>query len=362
MKIGITGLSNSGKSTVFNSLTGFGVETAPYTSTGGTPNMGVVKVPDARLERLAEILGPRKSTESTVRFLDYLGLTRGDMKQNRSVFEFIKDSDALLHVVRAFEEDSVIHPLGGVEPVRDVAAVETELLFGDLELVERRLQGLRKAAGKGEKVNRAEFPALEKCLAALEGETPLRDVDFAREELDTLSHLQFMSIKPETVLLNIGEEDLGGQKAAGMEREVAEFYSGRPSVRVLSMSGKIEMEIAELPQEEAAAFLGDLGLEEPALNRLIRASYESVGLISFFTVVGEELRAWAVKRGTDALGAAGKVHSDIQRGFIRAEVIHYEEFIGLKNFAVAREKGLMRLEGKQYEVRDGDIITFRFNV
>jgi GTP-binding protein YchF len=362
MKIGITGLANSGKTTMFNALTGQGIETTAYPSTGGEPHVGVVKVPDPRVDRLSGIFKPKKTTHSTVQYVDYIGLTKGDLKQNRSVFEFIKDSDALLHIVRAFVDDSVMHPLGGVDPLRDIRTLEDELFLGDLELTEKRLGSMERDAKKGMKPNERERDALIRCRDILEGETALRDAEFTADELEALRHLQFMSIKLETVVVNVGEEDLKSPGVEELEGRVKEFYSGKAPVKVVVMSGKIEMEIAELPPDEAVAFLEDLGIGEPTRERLIRASYENVGLISFFTVLGDEVRAWAVREGVDAFTAAGKVHTDIQRGFIRAEVINYADFIELGSMATAKEKGLLKLEGKTYTVRDGDIINFRFNV
>lgn len=363
MKIGITGLANSGKSTIFNSLTGLGVATPAFAASGGEPVLGMAQVPDSRIDRLSEIFKPKKTIYSTVQFVDFLGLTKGDQKQNRSVCEFIKDADALVHVVRAFEDDSVVHPFGaGVDPVRDAGVVETEIMLGDLELIERRIENMQLAAKKGNKPNPAEEKVLLRCREALENETPLRDLDFSSDELMAIRHLQFMSLKPETVVVNIGEQDLGTARAEELTGAVKEYYKGKSSVMVLALSGKIEMEISELPADEAEAFLADLGITEPALNRLIRTSYENVGLIPFFTVGDDEVRSWAIRRGDDALAAAGKIHSDIQRGFIRAEVVAYEDFIKAGSLAAARDQGILRLEGKTYEVKDGDIINFRFNV
>lgn len=363
MKIAITGLGNSGKTTVFNALTGLSVETTSYASTGGEPRTGVVGVPDERIKRLSELFRPKKTTRSTIRYVDYVGLAKGDAKQNRGVFEFIKDADVLLHVVRAFEDDAVAHPLGGgVSPLRDIKTVEEELLFGDLELVERRLEAMELAGKRGKKPDEGEKKALLKCREALEAETPLRDVSFSDEDAKSLRHLQFMTIKPEVVALNVGEEDLNSEKAARIEKEARDFYGEKPSVCVLTLSGKIESEIAGLSGEERKAFLDDLGIKEPALEKLIRVSYGLLGYISFFTTGSDEVRAWAVKRGTDAQSAAGKIHTDIQRGFIRAEVVAYEDFMREGGVPEAREKGLLRLEGKSYEVKDGDMINFRFNV
>ncbi len=343
-------------------MTGLRVETTIYPTTGGEPNLGIVKVPDERIDRLSAIFKPKKTTHSTVQYVDYLGLTKGDMKQNRSVFEFVKDSDALVHVVRAFEDPSVMHPLDSVDAVRDVATVETELLFGDIELIDRRLEGMELGLKRGKKPNEDEKRVLLKCKEALDAERPLRDVEFTEDEDKAVSHLQFMSILPETVVLNIGEADLNTERAAKLQAEVEAYYAGRRGVTVVTLSGKVEMDIAELAPDEARAFLDDLGIKEPALHRLIKLSYANVGLISFITAGEDEVRAWALRKGTDALHAAGKIHSDIQRGFIRAEVVSCEDFFRLGGFSEARDKGLLRLEGKTYEVRDGDIINFRFNV
>jgi GTP-binding protein YchF len=356
MKIAIAGLSNSGKTTIFNALTGLTLETTVYPTTSGEPHYGVVKVPDERVERLSEIFKPKKTTHSTIEYIDYLGLTKGDPKQNRSVLEFLKDADAVLHVVRAFKDESVVHPLGDIDPIRDVSTLKTELILGDLELVEKRIESMELSAKKGKKPSEAERAALLRCREALEDEKPLREVDFTADDHAAMRHLQFMTLKPEILVLNIAEGDIGSDDVKKLQEKLREFGP------VAALSGKVEMEISELPADERTAFLEDLGIDEPALNKLIRISYEHVGLISFFTTVGDELRAWAIKKGTDALNAAGKVHSDIQRGFIRAEVVSYDDFMAAGSLPAAREKGTLRLEGKTYEVKDGDIINFRFNV
>lgn len=358
MKIAITGLSNSGKTTIFNALTGLSVETTVYPTTGGEPRYGVVDVPDERVDRLSEIYRPKKTAYSKIEYIDYLGLTKGDQKQNRSVLEFLKDADAVVHVVRAFEDEAVLHPLGGVDPMRDASTLRAELILGDLELVERRLESMEQMKKKGKKPNEAERAALSRCKEALEDERPLRYAGFSEDELLAMRHLQFMTLKPEIIVLDIAEGDLGSERAEETRERLEESYGGP----VVSLSGKVEMEIAELPAEERNAFLDELGIEEPALNRLIRVSYDCVGLISFLTVGEDEVRAWAIRKDTDALHAAGKIHSDIQRGFIRAEVVSYEDFVAAGSMAAAREKGHLRLEGKSYIVQDGDIINFRFNV
>jgi GTP-binding protein YchF len=369
MKLAIIGLSNSGKTTVFNALARQDLETTIYPTVSGEPHFGVVKVPDVRIDRLAEIYKPKKITYATVEYIDYIGLTKGDVQQNRKVFDLIKDAEAIVHVVRGFEDDSVSHPMNEVNPLRDAETLELELIFGDLEFVEKRLERMEEAQKKGKKADQKEKDLLLKCREALEKEIPLRNVTFSEEEERAMKPLQFISTKPEVVVLNVGEGDLNSDKVKDIERSVISYFAGKrsdPSLpassSVLSLCGKIEMEIAQLSPEEAKAFLDDLAIEEPALNRLIHVSYDLLGLISFITVGEDEVRAWTITKGTNAQRAAGKVHSDIERGFIRAEVAGYEDFMTSGSIHAAREKGLLRLEGKTYLVRDGDIINFRFNV
>ena len=369
MKIGIIGLSNSGKTTVFNALTGQNLETTIYPTTSGEPVIGVVKVPDSRLDKVSEIFRPKKTTHTTVEYIDYIGITKGDTIQNRKVFDLIKDVDAITHVVRAFENDAVVHPMNSVNPLRDVEIVELELILGDFELIEKRLQRMDEAARKGKRPDEAEKRLLLKCKDFLEKEFPLRNVEFTEEEQKAMRHLQFVSTKPEVIVLNISGEDLRTKKEVYLldtlkvylEKQLRNSSSGI-RYSALSLCGKIEMEIARLSSEDARLFLDDLGIEEPALSRLIHVCYDVLGLISFFTYVGDEVKAWTIPRRTNALRAAGKIHSDIERGFIRAEVVSFDDFLSSGSIHVAKEKGLLRLEGKTYEVRDGDIINFRFNV
>jgi len=361
MKIAIIGLANSGKTTIFNALTGLNLETTIYPTVTAEPHIGVVKVPDVRLDKLTEIYNPKKTTHATVEYVDYIGLTKGDMVQNRKVFDLIKDADAIVHVVRAFEDDSVTYPMESINPRRDAETIELEMIFGDLELVDKRLERMEQGLKRGKKPDETEKKILTKCKEILEKETALRDIDFSEEEQKTMRNLQFMSIKPGLVVLNVGEHDLDSEKTKAITSELEKFFKGR-QVKVLSLCGKIEMEIAQLSPEEAKAFLDDLGIAEPALNKLIHVSYDLLGLISFLTVGEDEVRAWTIARGMNAQKAAGKIHSDIERGFIRAEAVSYNDFIAHGNMAGAREKGLLRLEGKTYEVKDGDIINFRFNV
>jgi GTP-binding protein YchF len=359
MKVAIIGLSNSGKTTVFNALTGQNLETPVYPVTTGEPHIGIVKVPDSRLDKLSEIFKPKKTTYAAIEYIDYIGLTKGDMQQNRKVFDLIKDVDAIVHVVRTFENAAVIHPMVNIDHLRDVETVELELIFGDLEFVEKRLDRIEHAAKQGKKPDESEKKLLLKCKEKLEKEIALRHVEFNDEEQKAMKPLQFLSTKPEVMVLNIGESDLHSENVKKIQSSILTRY---PSLSVLTMCGKIEMEIAQLSTDDAKLFLDDLGIEEPVSNKLIHICYDTLGFISFFTYAGDEVKAWTITKGTNAQKAAGKVHSDIERGFIRAEVIPFDDFISTGSIHALREKGLLRLEGKTYEVRDGDIINFRFNV
>jgi GTP-binding protein YchF len=365
VKLAIIGLSNSGKTTVFNALTGQNIETTLYATVSGEPHYGVVKVPDQRLERLSEIFKPKKTTHATVEYIDYIGITKGDIAQNGKVFDLIKDADAVVQVVRAFEDEIVIHPLNNADPLRDIETVELEFIFGDLEFVEKRLARMEEGAKKGKKPNEAEKKLMLKCKESLEKEIPLRNVEFDEEEQKLMKPLQFVSTKPEIILLNLGEDDLAADRSKKLIADVNSYIADKGlsvTTKAVSLCGKIEMEIAQLSSDEARAFLDDLGIEEPALNKLIKESYDLLGLISFLTAGEDEVRAWTIRRGTAAQQAAGKIHSDIERGFIRAELVGYDDFMADGGMSGARDKGHLRLEGKTYEVKDGDIINFRFNV
>jgi len=365
VKLGIIGLSNSGKTTIFNALTGQNLETTIYASVAAEPAYGVVKVPDGRIDSLASIFKPKKTTYATVEYVDYLGLTKGDIAQNRKVFDLVKDVDAIVHVVRAFPDDAVVHPMQSVDAMRDLETLALELIFGDLEFVEKRLERMAEAAKKGKKPGDDEKKLLEKCREALEKEIPLRNISFTDDEMKAMRHMQFVSMKPEVVVLNLAEDMLNSNAACELQQSAAKYFSDKGSAnmaRVVTLCGKIEMEIAQLASDEAKAFLDDLGIIEPALNMLIHVSYELLGYISFLTAGEDEVRAWTIRKGLAAQQAAGKIHSDIERGFIRAEVVAYDDFMTDGGMSGARDKGHLRLEGKTYEVKDGDIINFRFNV
>ncbi len=365
MKLAIIGLSNAGKTTVFNALTGQSLDTTIYPTIGGEPNFGVVKVPDKRIESLAEIYKPKKVTYASVEYIDYIGLTKGDLAQNRKVFDLIKDVDAIVHVVRAFEDDSVSHPMNDIKPLRDIETLELELVFGDLEFVDKRLERMDEGSKKGKKPNEAEKKLLLKCKDALEKEVPLRNVQFDEEEQKLMRPFQFISTKPEVIVINMAEGDLNSGKSNTLQSSLELYVSDKglaETTKVITLCGKIEMEIAQLSSNEAKAFLEDLEIEEPALKKLIKVSYDLLGLISFLTAGEDEVRAWTITKGTGAQKAAGKIHSDIERGFIRAELVSYDDFIADGGMSAARDRGHLRLEGKTYEVKDGDIINFRFNV
>lgn len=369
MKLVITGFSNSGKTTVFNALTGQALETTAYATSIAAdvePHHGIVKVPDARIDKLVAIYEPRKTTYATVEYLDYLGITSGDTSQNVKVFNLIKNADAIVHVVRAFEDASVIHPMKSVDPLRDVSSFEAELILGDLEFVEKRLQKIEEQSKRGKKPEISDKDLFLKCKTALEDEISLRDVEFNDDEKRQMLPYQFLTAMQEIIVLNINESDINSDKAKELQQKVETFFKekGKGIVpQILTLCGKIEMEIAQLPPDEAKEFLDELGIEEPAMKKLCHVSYDALGLISFLTSGTDEVRAWTIRKGLSAQQAAGKIHSDIERGFIRAETVSYEDFIASGGDMVkAKEKGLFRQEGKTYEVKDGDIINFKFNV
>jgi GTP-binding protein YchF len=359
LKIGIIGLPNVGKTTIFNALTGQRLETSTYPNVIGEPHRGIVKVPDSRLDKLSEIFKPQKTTHATIEYIDYIGITKGDTEQNKKVFDLIKDVDAVVHVVRTFKDDVVVHPTGNIDPLTDIENVELELIFGDLVFVEKRLERMEMGKKQGKKPDESERHLLILCKDRLEKETALRNEEFSDEEKKAMRPLQFLSTKPEIVILNTGEKDLNTDYSKNILLSISNRY---PSLPVLTMCGKIEMELAQLSHDEARLFFDDLGIGEPASDKIIRSCYEILGVISFFTYVGDEVRAWTITRGANALKAAGKVHSDMEKGFIKAEVISFDDFISTGSIQYARDKGMLRLEGKTYEVKDGDIINFRFNV
>jgi len=362
MNIGIIGLPYSGKTELFEALTG--ADAAAGVRPGsGAEHRAVVRVPDARLERLASVFRPRKKTAAVVEYVDFAGLDVSGRKGQGFSDEFlgkIRTADALLAVVRAFTDPAVPHPLDSIDPVRDLKTIEAELLLSDLGVIEARIARLGKElASKKPGGTPAELKALEKCRALLDAETPLRTVEWTKDEDTVLRGYRFLTRMPLIVAVNIDERDLAAPPAA--RGEFAPWLD-KPRTSILGLSAKIEREIQQLEEGEARSFLEDFGLEEPARTRLIAESYRLLGRISFFTVGEDEVKAWTVRGATPAVLAAGAVHSDIARGFIRAEVVAYGDFIVRASLQDCRTDGALRLEGKDYPVADGDIINFRFAV
>ena len=360
MKIAIIGLANSGKTTVFNALTRGTAETAAYTSGQLEPNLMTVKVPDPRLEVLARMFSPKKVTPADVQYVDVGGLSSGARQSGGlppALLNYIGGADALLHVVRAFEDEVVAHPEGSVDPARDVAAVDLELVFSDLGIIERRLTKLNaeigKMASKDRELRIAERDLLLRLQGALEAETPIRDVDLSDEEERLLRGYQFLTAKPLLLVVNIGEDRI---------KDPPSFAYPHRHSDVVAICGKVEAELAQLDDEDARAFMDDLGITEVARDQVIARSYELLGLMSFLTAGPDEVRAWTIRRNTPAVEAAGAIHSDIQRGFIRAEIVAYDDLVKAGGMNEAKKAGVVRLEGKQYVVKDGDVCHFLFNV
>lgn len=361
MKIGIIGLPNSGKTTVFNALTSGTAETAAYSSGQLEPNLGTVKVPDERLNVLAEMYKPKKITFPDVQYIDVAGIS-GERKTGGlppAFLNYIAQVDALVHVVRAFNDPSVPHPEGSVHPARDIENVDLELMFSDMAIIERRLQRIepeiKKMTGKEKELRVVERDVLQRLYTGLEENTPIRDQGLSDDEAKMLRGFQFLSAKPVLVVINIGEAQLN-EDIAGSIPYLHE------KAALMQLAGKIEAEIAQLDPEDAQLFLADLNITEPARERAIAASYNLLGLISFLTAGPDEVRAWPIRQHTPAVEAAGAIHSDIQRGFIRAEIVAYKDLIEAGSMVEARKRGTVRMEGKTYIVQDGDICNFLFNV
>ncbi|HEV3458908.1 MAG TPA: redox-regulated ATPase YchF [Thermoanaerobaculia bacterium] len=355
MQLGILGLSKSGKTTLFNTLTASQQATGKFSASAET-HLGVAAVRDPRLEQLRDLFEPRRYVPATVQYVDIPGLKRGESAESLDLAK-LKTVDALVHVVRAFADPEIVHPEASVDPARDVAMVDLELILADHDLVERRLDRLGKAVKRGltPEEQRERTLLSEVILPALEAETPLREVVLDAEDERRLRGFQLLSAKPMLLVINADEE-----RAAAPPAEFG--VVSRAAVTAITVSAPIEQEISLLPAAEQRDFLADLGLDEPSLDRVSRASYQLLGLIAFFTVGEDEVRAWTVRRGTRAREAAGAIHSDIERGFIRAEVVRWDDLLRLKTLAACREAALLRLEGKDYVVQDGDVVHFRFNV
>ncbi|MBE6539022.1 MAG: redox-regulated ATPase YchF [Ruminococcaceae bacterium] len=364
MKLGIVGLPNVGKSTLFNALTNAGAESANYPFCTIEPNVGIVAVPDSRLDVLAEMYNPEKYTPAVIEFVDIAGLVRGASKGEglgNKFLSHIREVDAILHVIRCFEDDNIIHVDGGIDPMRDLETINLELIFSDMEILERRMDRVRKAM-KGDKTLAGELELLERVYAGLEEGKCARALDLSDDELAMIAEANLLTLKPIIYVANVSEDEAGTEPTGNEMYMKLKAHAESERAQVIAICAGIEAEIAELPAEEKALFLEDLGIAESGLDRLIKASYSLLGLISYLTAGPKEVRAWTITKGTKAPQAAGKIHSDFERGFIRAEIVAYDDLMKCGTINAAKEQGLMRSEGKEYVIADGDIVLFRFNV
>lgn len=364
MKLGIVGLPNVGKSTLFNAITNAGAASANFPFCTIEPNVGVVSVPDERLTALAEMYHPKKLTPATIEFVDIAGLVKGASKGEglgNKFLSHIREVDAIVHVVRCFENDDIIHVEGSVDPKRDIDIINIELILADLEMVQRRLDKSAKAL-KGDKSLAGEVEFLKRLAAALENGIPARAVETDESEAEILSSIALLSSKPVIYACNMSEDDFSNGIETNARFAAVQQIAAAEGAETLPICASMEAEISTLAPEEKELFLADLGLEHSGLDRLIQKCYKLLGLISYLTAGEPEVRAWTIRRGTKAPAAAGKIHSDFERGFIRAEVVSFTDLMACGSMVAAKEKGLVRSEGKEYVMQDGDIVLFRFNV
>jgi GTP-binding protein YchF len=364
LSVGIVGLPNVGKSTLFNAITQAGAESANYPFCTIEPNVGVVEVPDERLQELAKIVNPQKIVPTAFKFVDIAGLVEGASKGEGLGNKFlahIREVDAIVQVVRCFIDENITHVNGKVDPIRDIEVITMELILADIETIEKRLDKSRKNLKGGDKKVAQEVECLEKVKAALYEDQPARTLDLTEDELSIVKTLHLLTMKPVLYVTNVSEEEAADAANNELVQKV-KVHAATEGASVIWVSAKVESEISELDDEEKALFLEELGLEESGLNRLIKAAYQLLGLQTYFTAGVQEVRAWTIRRGTKAPQAAGVIHSDFERGFIRAEVVAYTDLVSHGSMNQVKEKGLLRLEGKEYTVDDGDVMHFRFNV
>ena len=365
MKLGIVGLPNVGKSTLFNSLTKAGAESANYPFCTIDPNVGFVSVPDERLGKLAALYDSAKIVPAVIEFVDIAGLVKGASKGEGLGNQFlshIRETDAIVHVVRCFENTNIVHVDGSIDPLRDIETINYELIFSDLDILERRIAKVSRGA-RNDKALAKELTLLEGIKAHLEQSKPARSYEPEDDDMKALmATYDLLTAKPVIYAANVSEDDLADDGASNKYVQAVRDYAAREGSEVFAVCAQIEEEISELDDDEKKEFLEDLGLKESGLDKLIKASYSLLGLISFLTAGPTETRAWTIRKGTKAPGAAGKIHSDFERGFIKAEVVYYQDLLDCGSYAAAKEKGLVGIEGKDYVVKDGDVILFRFNV
>lgn len=365
LEVGIVGLPNVGKSTLFNAITKAGAEAANYPFCTIEPNVGVVDVPDARLQVLHEMYNSKKTTPAAVRFVDIAGLVKGASKGEglgNQFLEHIRQVDAIAHVVRCFVDPDITHVEGSIDPIRDIEIITTELCLADLDVVEKRVMKLARIAKSGSKEARAEDELLRRIKEALEQAKPARQLNLGEDELALLGDTNLLTLKPLLYVANVAEDEVATAETDNAYVQKVKAYAATEGAEVVAISAKVESEIAELDAEEAREFLAEIGETESGLNRLIKAAFTLLGLLTFLTAGPDECRAWTIVKGTTAPKAAGKIHSDIERGFIRAEIVNYDDLVAAGSTTAAREKGKVRLEGKDYVMQDGDVTYFRFNV